>query len=272
MSGPDDLATPFGEPVAEIPLPSAPLVAVVAQIRFPPIVSIAREDFIGAFQERIRENYPVLRKERQVNVILTPDGASSGDGNGTVWRFLDRPVDPGWTVSLASSFVALDTSEYRNRFGFLERLREILEALSATIRPATHDRVGIRYVDRVLLDEIYGDLSDLVRREVVGVATVAPGGGADLSYSLSDTEFRLGDATLHGRWGRVPPGAQLDPLHGTSTDSPSWLLDLDMYDNGAGEFDVHRLMATLERFAEVIYRFFRWAVRPRLLRHYGGEV
>ena len=42
-----DVPTPFGDPVAEIPLPEAPLIAVVAQIRFPPIVSITREEFIG---------------------------------------------------------------------------------------------------------------------------------------------------------------------------------------------------------------------------------
>ena len=256
----------------EIPLPSAPLVAVVAQVRFPPIASIAREEFIGAFQERIRKTFPVLRKEQELSVVLTPDGVSSGGDPTTVWRFLDHPDEPEWKVSLAPSFVALDTSMYESRTDFLERLRALLDALVDTIGPSTYDRIGVRYVDRVRLDDADVDLADLVRPEVLGVATVAPGGGADLLHSISDTEFRLGDARLHGRWGRVPPGVQFDPLHGNPTDSPSWILDLDMYDNCAGEFDVDRLTSAAERFAECIYRFFRWAVRPELIRRYGGEV
>lgn len=267
-----EVPTPFGEPVEEIPLSRAPLITVVSQIRFPPITSIAREEFVGPFQERIRQQFPVLRQEREVNVVLTPSGVSPGGDPAPIWRFLDRPQDSGWKVSLAPSFVALDTSTYESRTDFLGRLRAVLAALADTVAPSTSDRIGLRYVDRVPLDQGDGDLEQWIKPQVLGMTPVQPGAGASLTHSVSDTEFQLGDATLHGRWGLIPPNTQLDPLHGDAVDVPSWILDLDMYTSAMRDFDVDRLVATTEGFAAHIYRFFRWAVRPALLRRYGGSV
>lgn len=267
-----EVPTPFGDPVVGTPLADAPLVAVLAQVRFPPITSIAREEFIGPFQELVRREFPVLRQEREMSVVLTPDGVKASSDSSPVWRFLDRAEDPEWKLSLASSFVALDTSEYVSRKDFVDRLRSVLDALAATIGPASCDRVGVRFVDRVELGEGGTELSGLVRPEVLGVTAVEPGGGAELVHSLSDAEYRLSDATLRARWGRIPPDERLDPLHGEAVDSPSWILDLDMYSTGLSDFDASRLAAMVEMFAERAYRFFRWAVLPDLLRRYGGAV
>jgi len=272
VPAPPEVPTPFGDPVPEVPLPRAPLIAVIAQVRFPSVASIVREDFIGPFQERIREAYPVLRQEREVSLVLTPQGVQAGGDSAPVWRFLDRDDSAEWKVSLASSFVALDTSRYTSRNDFLDRLGAVLDALAATVRPSTCDRLGVRYVDRVLLDEDDLSLASLLRAEVLGVATVEPGGDAALVHNISDSEFRLDDAVLHGRWGQLPPRAQLDPFHGDAVDAASWILDLDMYDTNLGGFDVGTLTSRAATFAERIYRFFRWAVRPDLLRRYGGEV
>jgi uncharacterized protein (TIGR04255 family) len=267
-----EVGTPFGDPVEEVPLAAAPLIAVIAQVRFPPVVSVAREDFIGPFQERIRKTYPVLRQELESSVVLTPQGVHAGGDAAPVWRFLDNSDQPEWKVSLASSFVALDTSRYSSRADFLGRLHTVLDALAATVNPALCDRMGIRYVDRVLLEEPQDQLASLVKPEVLGVAGVDPGSHAALIHSISDTEYRLTDATLHGRWGRIPPKAQLDPSHGDVVDCPSWILDLDMYETNLGPFNVDELTAAAFKFAERIHRFFRWAIQPDFLRRYGGEV
>ena len=267
-----DVPTPFGDPVAEIPLPEAPLIAVVAQVRFPPIVSITREEFIGPFQERVRPDFPVMRQEREMRIALTPDGIKTSGDSAPVWRFADRGENPEWKLSLASSFIALDTSAYISRTDFVARLRGLLEALQETINPASSDRLGIRYVDRVELREPEDGLAQLVKPEVLGVGAIDAGRGGILTHSLCDNEFEVGDATLHARWGRIPPNTQLDPLHGDVIDCPSWLLDLDMYSTRAGDFDVDRLVAATEHFAERIYRVFRWAVLPDLLRRCGGAV
>lgn len=263
--------SPFGEPVPEVHLPASPLIAVVAQVRFPQIASITREDFIGPFQERIRNAFPVLRQEREVQLRLTPNGVQQ-TGDAPVWRFLDHESSPQWKVSLASSFVALDTPAYLSHSDFLSRLRDVLVALSDTIAPELCDRAGIRYVDRVVLDDPSTDLASLVRTEVLGVGALETFGDAELEHNLADVEFRLTDGTLHGRWGRLPAHAQLDPLHGEAISSPCWILDLDMYDVSVGDFVPEELISRLSGYAERIYRFFRWAVRLDLLRKYGGAI
>lgn len=267
------LETPFGdEPLGEVLRSDAPLIAVVAQLRFPPVASIAREEFIGPFQEALRPEYPVLRQEREVSLMLTPSGIGPGVDSGHVWRFRDKADT--WRVSLAPSFVALDTTAYIDRPDFVARLRTVLEVLATSIGPATFDRFGLRYADRVELGAPEGAdaLNVLVRPEVRGVCTTPLGRRGELVHSVSDSEFRLADAVLHCRWGVVPAGAQLDPLHGDAVANPSWLLDLDMYAEGPTDFDVDTVVALADTFADRIYRFFRWAVAPELLRRCGGAI
>ena len=60
--------TPFGPPVAEVPLARAPLVFVVAQARFERLASISSEAFIADFQEAIRPIYPIMRREQQASI------------------------------------------------------------------------------------------------------------------------------------------------------------------------------------------------------------
>ncbi len=266
-------STPFGdEPLDEVVLSDPPLIAVVAQLRFPSIASIAREEFIGPFQEAIRPDYAVLRQEREVSLVLSPSGFGAGADGGQVWRFRDKADT--WRVSLAPSFVALDTTAYLDQADFIARLRAVLQAFAVSMGPATFDRFGLRYADRV---ELPGDggvnaLQVLVRQEVRGACTSPLGPGGELVHSFTDSEFRLSDGVLHGRWGLVPGGAQLDPFHGDGVANPSWLLDLDMYRQGPADFDVDRVVSLADTFADRIYRFFRWAVEPELLRRCGGAI
>jgi hypothetical protein len=46
----------------EVPLKDAPLVRVIAQLRFPDSLSVGQRDSIAPFQEAIRAKYPVLRQ------------------------------------------------------------------------------------------------------------------------------------------------------------------------------------------------------------------
>lgn len=263
--------TPFGsEELEEVLLADPPLVAVVAQLRFPTVASIARPDYIGPFQEMIRTEYPVLRAEQEVNFVVTPVGIGAGGDPSPVWRFCSK--DDNWQISLAPGFVALSTTAYVDKPDFVARFRRMMNALTQTITPETYERFGLRYVDRIELDESrISELDGLVRPEVRGVATVPLGGDAEFAHSIADSEFQIGDAVLHGRWGLLPPNVQLDPFHGDPVARPSWILDLDMYRNGPSDVAGDALVELTESFADSIYRFFRWAMTAELLRRCGGE-
>lgn len=271
MSSVGVVATPFGDPVEEVLLADPPLVTAIAQIQFPPVASLAREEFIGPFQECIRGQYPFLEREEQtVGIELTSEGVRAQTGSTPVWRFRDRQHEPVWKISLAPSFVALDTVVYPSHAEFLHRLRDVLGALRDTVEPSACTRIGLRYVDRF---EAGPDLSELVRPEMLGVVGADYGANVGFMHGLSDVLFRYEEAMLHGRWGLLPPNAVLDSLDGTGVEGPSWVLDLDMYaEDVEGTFDVDGLVNMAEHFAQSIYRFFLWAVSPELLRRCGGNA
>lgn len=77
-----------GPPPTEVPLTDAPLVRVVAQVRFPLVASVEKRDFIGPFQEAIRAEYPVLRPEQSRSFVLGQQELINARAN-TVWRFHD---------------------------------------------------------------------------------------------------------------------------------------------------------------------------------------
>lgn len=255
-------------PPEEVPLSDAPLVRVIAQIRFPLITSIEKRDFIGPFQEAIRNEYPILRPEQTKGVVLGPKGVVEARSN-TIWRFYDTTKD--WRVSLAPDFLALETSTYSSRDDFLGRFERVLGSLAEHVNPQVVDRIGVRYIDRVTGDNL-GDLSTLVRDEVAGVLGTALSEHAAHSISENIFEFPDGAGRLMARWGLIPAGGTVDPAAVEPLDEPSWLLDVDAFlDTDSRELDVDEVVAVARGFAERIYAFFRWVVKPEFLERYGGS-
>ncbi len=258
---------PFGDDVREIALTRAPLVKVIAQVTFPLIASISKQAFIAEFQERLRARYPVAKKEMQTGIQITSEGVQTQDGSVT-WRFKNRADTQ--QVSLGPNFVALDTDRYTSRTEFFNDFKAAVSALAETIRPATFDRLGVRYVDRIEGPSAL-PLERFLRPEVLGHSRTRLGGDADIQHAITDTIFRVGLAQLHARWGQLPGNATLDPFVPAST-VESWLLDLDMFsDNPGQEFDTASIVDMATGFASRIYRFFRWSVTKDFLDHFGAE-
>jgi len=262
--------TPFGPPVQEVRLTRAPLVNVIAQVRFPAVMRIeADSGFVATFQESIRNDYPILRPERQLGVMIGPGGIQPQDA-GTVWRFEAKDPD-AWQVTLAPTFVSLSAKRYTRRSDLLARLTVVLHALEGWLHPTICDRIGVRYVDRVTGDQL-ARLRTLVRPEILGVAgDDAALGSAEVVHALSDTLFQLDDSSqLRGRWGRLPAGATYDPGVEPARE-PSWVLDLDHYTSQREDFDLAAIGGKVTEFCERIYTFFRWAVTETFLDEFGAE-
>jgi uncharacterized protein (TIGR04255 family) len=251
---------------AEVPLKEAPLVRVIAQLRFPEILSVEQRDFVAPFQEAIRVNYPVLRQEQTTHGILLGSSAVAPAKPKIAWRFSD--AGGHWRVSLTPEFLALETTKYVSRSDFLGRLRAVAEALDEHIEPGQLDRLGVRYIDRITGDAV-DDIAKLVRPEVRGIAgTIA---ATHAEHALSESMFDLSDARVLARWGCVPPGATVDPAAIEPAKEKSWILDLDMFSVAPMPFVVDRVVAEAQRYAERIYTLFRWAVTADFLVHYGGK-
>lgn len=251
-----------GPPPAEVPLSRSPLVRVIAQVRFPLIASVEKPEFMGAFQEAIRADYPVLRPERVLR--LHPEALPA-----TIWRF--SGTDSDWKVTLAGDFLALETERYTSRSDFLSRLSRALFALEQHVNPRVMDRLGVRYIDRVIGADFL-DISSLVRPEVSGVLSTPLAGFAQIS--LSEHLFRLPEeeGMVTARWGLLPANASVDPSAVEPIAEASWLLDLDAYHAGTRALDVEATVAQARALSERIYALFRWAVRDDFLRRHGGQL
>ena len=125
-------------PPAEVPLANAPLIRVIAQVRFPLVVAVEQREFIAPFQEAVRARYPVLRQEQTQGLVLSAGGVAPAPAQ-TAWRFSD--LDGHWRVSLTPDFLALETTSYTRRSDFLFRLREVVTALEEHVEPKLVDRL-----------------------------------------------------------------------------------------------------------------------------------
>jgi len=264
--------TPFGPSVPEVPLAGAPLVSVIAQVRFPPVMKIEADGgFVATFQEAIRNDYPILRPERQLGVMIGPGGVQPQDA-GTVWRFETKDPD-AWQVTLAPTFVSLSAKRFTRRSDLLARLTVVLHALEAWLSPNVCDRIGVRYVDRISGDSL-SRLSKLVRSEILGLGVAgdkAALGDIEVVHTLSDSLFRLDDSTeLRGRWGTLPAGATYDPGIEPSRE-PSCVLDLDHFTSKPEDFDLATIGGEVADFCDRIYTFFRWVVTDEFLTEFGAE-
>jgi len=253
------------DPPTEVPLANAPLLRAIAQVRFPVIAATQRDEFIAPFQEAIRDQYPVLRSERIRNLVLGPQGQSEGPPS-IVWRFSD--VDGGWRVSLGRDFVAIETTEYQSRDDFFSRFSVVMNGLQEHVNPRVMDRLGVRYIDRVV-GELVGDIARLLRTEVCGVAATGVLHNAVQVLSEALMSTREG-ASLRARWGVIPPNGTTDPSAIEAVREQSWILDLDMFATGARPLDVAKTVADARAYAERIYAFFRWAVNDEFLKVFGG--
>ena len=252
----------------EIALPEAPLVKVLAQLRYPRPLDFNEITSIESASRSLASRYPVGREVKATAVVITPSGLSQEPTSEKNWIFED--VNANWKVTIASQFVALETSRYSSRDDFVARFAEIVHIISESLRPPVYDRLGIRYINRLEGADTVQDLPRLVRPVALAGLTV-PHEDVQIQHSICDTVFIDGNAHLQVRWGWLPAGATIDPTVSAPAD-PYWLLDIDSFTGRGGPFELPALDSAISDLAERAHRFFRWVVTEDFLRRFGGKV
>ena len=258
------------DPPKEIPLKNAPLVRVLAQVRFPTILSIQKlqdNNLVASFQEAIREKYPFSSMDRIQNYTVGSQQIERAEG--VIWRFQDK--DGIWQISLAPSFLSLDTKRYSSRTEFLKYLEEALIALDQHIKPRACERIGLRYVDRIDLDRI-DDINKFIRPEISGILSTEVGNHVDQTFTESLLSLPEHKEKIVARWGKLPRKATIDPAIVEPLDKSTWVLDLDMSISEQINFDVQEIKDKTNDFSKRLYTIFRWIVTEDFLRHFRGNL
>lgn len=143
---------------------SNPLVEVVAQFRFPPILAVANEGPALIQEQLAYAGFPNLRKEESASISVTfsANGGQAINANqvanpGCVYHFDNADVTR--TFSICSDFVAFSTSSYIGWKSFQEDFIKLVAIFAGAYKPIMVGRIGLRY-------------KDLIEREPLGLAGV----------------------------------------------------------------------------------------------------
>ena len=252
-------------------MPHSPLIRVIFQARFPPILSIRKEDTVSEFQEAIRDAYPYLRKDTSANVTI---GNDSNISEEIIWRFVNSDKSEAmWCVSLGVNFVALETIAYQSRDDFLARLRKVLISVENCFKPATAERIGLRYVDQLKGDALER-AGNLVQPGVFGILQPDVAELDDLrravEVQMTQVRWVAKEGLILGQWGNLAENMTYAPEVVNAINQPSWVLDLDMFTENSSPFESEKIIATTEAFSKRIYAVFRQMVTDEFLKFFGG--
>lgn len=260
-------------PVDEVRLDHAPLAKVLMQVQYSRTPQLVTDDAEALIADALGR-YPVRR--RQVAAGVVPDVVVNGQ------QFqLPGGVTPGvavafsdpknaWQVTVTETAVALETTDYSTRDDFCDRAAEIFAAIASVTLPPVVDRVGIRYIDRLT-----GDAVDKVRTYVLPELSGLVGrldSSLSLHHSITESQIEVAAGErMVVRSGLLPPGGAFDPAL-PAVPVPSWLLDMDMFSTQAGfAFEPDELTQRLNRYAEAVYAFFRFATTDAFQEAHRGE-
>lgn len=259
------LSTPFGDqPLEEIHLASAPLVRVIAQLRYPQLASMADDTVAHAFAKEVSGDYPLFEEAREVNLLIAGATISQQEQmTSQVWRL--QTADGNWLVTLGRNSLSLEALAYAGRRDFCDRLVRLADTFIRNAAPPRFDRFGVRYINRVTDAETIADLSKLVRPELIGTAALRLPGDVALHHSLLEAQFNQGAHAMLVRCGVLPADTTID-LAVPATSLPSWILDIDSAVSGAGVVTADKITDLAADLAERAYRFFRFAVTRDFLK------
>lgn len=242
--------------VKDIPLERPPLTEVICQVRFPTILSIGRSQPVK-FQEAIRQRFPELEEEHRVQLrVVSGSGGASSDveATGRIFRF--RTVGGDTQVTLSVDAYAISTSNYTVWSDFANDLALVHEAAIAAYDLPYAKRIGLRYVNQLDADRTgcksLKELKEFLRPELAALM---------MTDAWDQPEELVSQVLLQDDEGRLV----LRVAVRTADDQPPIvLLDFDYFEEGAS-IPLNNLVDRCGRYHEVIYRAFRWAIRPEKL-------
>jgi uncharacterized protein (TIGR04255 family) len=242
-----------------------PLIEVICQLRFPPILRIAAVPPME-FQERIRAEYPLLSEQiPEINIQVPPemppavaDLLKGTLTKGKIIGYGFSSSDEKWKVTLTRDFLSLSTAEYTRWEHFREHLEGPLQALIAFYAPAFFTRVGLRYQDLIRRSALGLPLttkwSELIRPPIAGVHG-APALEGSIEESLGQVLISL---PQYG--GRVRMNYGI--VEAANVPEKCFLIDGDYYsEERTRTDDVDRILAYFNKQSG---RLFRWCIEERL--------
>jgi uncharacterized protein (TIGR04255 family) len=235
----------------------APLVQVIGQVRFPPILRIER-DAPAEFQDLIRNEFPLFERANPLMIQPLPQEIMNAFGSGSgisVYNFLTE--DRRTAIELTPQSMGLTSQSYLLWEQFFERMGVALAAFQNIYNPAFYTRVGLRYqnlIDRKKIEFEQVPWSRLLRQEILG----------ELAIKEFEDNVLGANRLLHVK---MPSGAGAMLLrHGfgmvPGQDQVGYVIDFDF--STEQKTEVADVRPVLSRLHDEVGRAFRWSITPKL--------
>jgi len=232
--------------------PRNPLAAVVADLRFHPILKIGSK--VPDFQEAVRSVFTEYQEQAQQFVAVQPFGPMQvTQGMGYIFRKSNGTA----ALTLTTTSLTLDSRQHADRDQLINEACLGFDALLALYKPVSAIRFGLRYINIIDRQPISSDLGhavdwgDLVTDKFCSV----PSGLADADGSLYSVEVSspMSEGGLTVRYGLLPDAKD---------NREKFRFDSDRYVDGP--VDTSQVRGLLARFADDIYAVFMAAKGPAL--------
>ena len=250
------------------PLKNPPVYLTLAQVRFNPILKLA--DFLPSIQENFRQaGYPDFDRQHIISIQLTAqEGQPPAPTPVQQERFLLGNVEKTHTFILDGQSLTLQSTNYGQFETFSACFLEGLGIVNDVVKLAFTERVGLRYLDRVmpqpgetieqyLVEQVHGLTSRLDGRPL---------------YSYTEAMNEIGNIKLLSRVAiqdgplAFPPDLQPGNMRVTerflSYTGMSAILDNDGFVEGREAFSTKAVADHLDAIHKVIGAAFKTTATP----------
>ncbi len=237
---------------------NAPVVYVIVQVRFSPILSL--HTYVSEIQEHFRRNgFPAFAQRFNFQLglsVVPPNNSESNPPPIPIERlpgYVFSNRDSSQSFILEQNGLTFLVTDYQDFNWFLDLFLKQLGRINEVVKPDSSERIGLRYFDAVLSRE-GAKIQDYFIPEVLGLSQRSIEGS--LQHSFSETMFRDGDTSTVSRVlvreGQIafPPDLLSFPIsinpRFASYVGPHATIDTDSFQQTRSELDISRVRTTLE--------------------------
>lgn len=250
------------------PLKSPPVYLTLAQARFNPILKLV--EFLPSIQESFRQaGYPDFNRQHLISIQLTAkDGQPPTPIPIQQERFLFGNVENTHTFILDSQSLTLQSTNYGQFETFSACFLEGLSIVNDAVKLAFTERVGLRYLDRVM-PQTGETIEQYLVEQVHGLNSRL--GGRPL-YAYTEALNEIGNIKLLSRVAiqegplafppDIQPGNMRITERFTSHVGISAILDNDGFVEGREAFAITAVAEHLDAIHKVIGIAFKTTATP----------
>lgn len=249
------------------PLKNPPVYLTLAQVRFNPILKLV--DFLPSIQESFRHaSYPDFERQHLISIQVTMQDGQPTPTPVPQDRFQFGNVDQTHMFIVDGQSLTLQSTNYGQFESFSECFLKGLNIVNDVVKLAFTERVGLRYLDRVMPQE-NETIEQYLVDQVHGLTSRL--GGKPL-YSYTEALNEIGNIKLLSRVAiqdgplAFPPDLQPGNMVVTERFSAytgkSAILDNDGFVEGRESFSVNTVATHLDAIHKVIGTAFKTTATP----------